>query len=245
MHGTRPSETPNCSKLSVSLTGDIPELEAAALDGADVHKPDFKARPLTSSSDEIRGPGFPDLPSARSSCHNSACKDKSPNVCLARMAAYRCSDSVTGGRRGKYELPVDFFAQSLESSPQLIKRKMLPENNRAVNGPPEPVELSEEGIQFSRELEMRFSLLSSLDVSCCKDVAWPSPTSSLTTSLGKSLAFEVRCSQLYGNDVATNQRHRSIRESFQNVFATSSSIRWIKSIGKARKAFSRPPIPNF
>ena len=126
-----------------------------------------------------------------------------------------------------------------------IRRKMLPENNKAVDGPPEPIELSVEGEKFSKELEERFYLSKDLDVSICKSKALASPNSSLTTSLGKSLAMELFYDQTFGNEVMATQRHRSIRETFQDVFASSSSLRWLRSIGKGRKPFSRPPIPEF
>lgn len=129
---------------------------------------------------------------------------------------------------------------------QSIKRKMIPGYNKAEDVPPEPLELSEDGEQFSEELELRFALTGTIEISN-ERIPRPSPSSSLTSSLGKSVALELLCYPSYGKEVAVVEapRHRSIRETFQDVVASSNSMRWLRSVGKGKKKFSRPPIPNF
>lgn len=130
---------------------------------------------------------------------------------------------------------------------QPIKRKMLPLDNKAASGLSEPIELSEDGERFSKELELRFFLAETLDIPTGMKPA-PSRCSTMSSKSEKSVELELLCYPSYGKEIAVEveaPRHRSIRETFQSVVGSSSSMRWLKSIGKGKKKFSRPPIPNF
>ena len=224
---------PTDSELS-----DAPDLERVTLpkDGT------LEALAVPSSCYSIRAP---DLLSNTPSSILAAAPDIGP-VVTEGPGASEMSDTENGaeGQLCKAEALGTVPVYGLPCIQQPIKRKLLPADNKAVAVQPQPIELSADGERFSKELEQRFSLAASLGLPSVKTPR-PSTSSSLTTSLGKSLAVELLCYPSYGKETAVTQRHRSIREAFQEVVSGSSSMRWLKSIGKGKKKFSRLPIPDF
>lgn len=149
------------------------------------------------------------------------------------------------------EAPRHPSVSNLQYTQHAIKRKKLPPGSGATGSGSgtvepnlEPIELSADGEEFSRELETRFSLNRSLEL-LRERPSKLSPNSTWTSSLGKPVAMKVLCTASYGKESVIAQHRRSIRETFQDAVSNASSVRWLRSIGKGRKTFSRPPIPRF
>lgn len=224
--------------LTGSELSDAPELEYAT-------SPKFGTTEALGVPSSCYGIKAPDLLYNTRPRVLAAAPDIDPVVTDGHRASQK-SDTGNGaeGKLCKAEALGPVPVYDLPYIQQPNKRKALPTNNKAIEVQSEPVELSADGEKFSKELELRFSLSESLELSSEK-APRPSPSSSLTTSLGKSLAFELLCYPSYGKETAVTQRHRSIREAFQDVVAGSNSMTWLKSIGRGKKKLSRPPIPRF